>query len=337
MRDYFSKCGCNCGHCPAFKENAKTYEDRKRCSEGWAKYLGAKLKPDVIQCEGCQAKDPWKTGNLLPDPSCYVRPCAVHTGVKNCSYCSAFPCEDLKTRIPGKDFRELTETRMGFTMLEEDYLRFIEPYEGLKHLDEIRSKLAKDEIVDNAEVMPLKIQIVEFPRDLQFPEKENATYKRLHDLLSSILTARADLYVRQVILSRRRPHILGILWILGLYGEFEKGKKDRLFLDSEIHGIRKQYSWLVRKRDISFIGAPRQAAKLLREYGINIDFEKRGKGWRFTLSFDKKAGGKAALSALKNYATWLADEHGEPTYAGNSRFKGNAFKQFSRIDMKILK
>jgi hypothetical protein len=57
MRDLYSKCGCNCSHCPAFKENAKTMEDKRRCSEGWAKYLGAKLKPDSIQCEGCQAKE----------------------------------------------------------------------------------------------------------------------------------------------------------------------------------------------------------------------------------------------------------------------------------------
>jgi hypothetical protein len=242
MRNYYAKCGCNCGHCPAFKENARTEEDKKRCSDGWAKYLGAKLKHDSIQCEGCQASEPWKTGNLLPDSSCYVRPCAIHTGVKNCSYCSAYPCEDLKTRIPREDFRELTETRMGFRMPEEDYLSFIEPYEGLKHLEEMRSKLTPGDIVESAEVKPLKTQIVDFPSGLRIPAKEVRAYRNLHNLLSNIMSARADLYVRQVLLKRRRPHILGILWTIGLYGEFYKDKPDRLFLDSEIHGVRKQYS-----------------------------------------------------------------------------------------------
>lgn len=337
MRDFYAKCGCNCGHCPAFKENARTKDDRKRCSEGWAKYLGAKLKPDVIQCEGCQAKEPWKTGNLLPDPSCYVRPCAVHTRVKNCSYCSAFPCEDLKARIPGKDFRELIETRMGFKMPDEDYVRFIEPYEGLKHLEDMRSKLSPEDILDKPKVEPLKTQIVEFPMDLPLPKKELAAAKSLHGLLSNILSGRADLYVRQVILKRRKPHMLGILWVLGLYGEFMKSNKDSLVLDTEIHGVRKEYSWLVRKRDTAFFGSAKQAAKLLHDFGVGIEFEKRGKDWRFTMSFSKMAGGKAALNALKNYIARLVEEHGEPIYAGNTRFKGDAFKLFLKADMRILK
>jgi hypothetical protein len=337
MKDFYSKCGCNCGHCPAFKENAKTMEDRKRCSEGWAKYLGAKLKPDSIQCEGCQAKDPWKGGNLLPDPSCYVRPCVVHTGIKNCAYCSAFPCVDLKNRIPGKDFRELTETRMGAKMPDEDYLSFVEPYEGVKHLEELREKLSPCDIADKAEVEPLKAPITEFPDELSLPRKELTGYRSLHELLSNILSGRAYLYVRQIILKRRKPHMLGILWVIGLYGEFQKGKTDSLVLDSQKHGVKKEYSWLVRKRDTAFFGSSKEAVKLLRGLGVNIDFERRDKNWRFTMSFDKKAGGNAALHALKVLAERLVEEHGEPVYVGNTRFKGDAFKLFLKADMRILK
>lgn len=337
MRDFYSKCGCNCGHCPAFRENAKTMEDKKRCSEGWAKYLGAKLKPDSIQCEGCQAKEPWKSGNLLPDPSCYVRPCAVHTGVKNCSYCSAFPCVDLKTRIPGRDFRELTEARVGSRISDEEYLSFIEPYEGVKHLEEMRQKLSPGNIVNKADVKPLRTSIAEFPSDLQIPEKEMAGYRTLHKLFTEILSGKAELYVRQVLYKRRKPHMLGILWVIGLYGEFPKGKSDILVLDSKMHGVRREYSWLVRKRYTAFFGSSKEAARLLRDFGVNIDFEKRDKNWKFVMSFGEKAGGKAALRALKKYIEALVKEHGESVYLGNTRFKGNAFRLFSKAEMRILK
>jgi hypothetical protein len=312
-------------------------EDKRRCSEGWAKYLGAKLKPDSIQCEGCQAKDPWKAGNLLPDPSCYVRPCAVHTGVKNCSYCSAFPCIDLKTRIPDEDFRELTETRMGSKMPDKDYMSFIEPYEGVKHLKEMREKLSPNAIVDKAEVEPLKVQIARFPADMSLSKRELTGYRSLHKLLSEILSGKAELYVRQVLYKRRKPHMFGILWVIGLYGEFPKAKTDGLVLDSKKHGVKREYSWLVRKRDTAFFGSSKEAARLLRDFDVNIDFEKDGKNWRFTMSFGKKAGGKAALIALKKYIEALVREHGEPVYAGNTRFKGNAYKLFSKADMRILK
>ena len=36
MKDLFGKCGANCGHYPAYKENAKTVEARQRCRDGWS-------------------------------------------------------------------------------------------------------------------------------------------------------------------------------------------------------------------------------------------------------------------------------------------------------------
>ncbi|UCD92455.1 MAG: DUF3795 domain-containing protein [Methanobacteriota archaeon] len=141
VKDFFAKCGCNCGHCLAFKGNSKTDEDRQRCSDGWHRYLGAKLKPEICYCNGCQSSNPWKSGNILPDRSCNIRPCALHVGVKTCAYCYAYPCEDLEGRIPGEDFRERTESLIGEPVPEDDYLAFLEPYEGLKHLKEMRAGL----------------------------------------------------------------------------------------------------------------------------------------------------------------------------------------------------
>jgi len=44
MKDFFGKCGCNCGHCPAFKKNIQTTANQKRCRDGWNTYLGTTIK-----------------------------------------------------------------------------------------------------------------------------------------------------------------------------------------------------------------------------------------------------------------------------------------------------
>jgi hypothetical protein len=336
MKDIFARCGCNCGRCPAYKENAKTEKDRQRCSEGWGKYLGAKLKPEICLCEGCHAAKPWKTGNVLPDRMCCIRPCAIKTGVKNCAYCYAFPCEDLTGRIPGEDFRERVESGMGEKMPEDDYLAFIEPYEGLKHLKEIRASLKPEDIVKKVELPPIRARIVDFPEDLPFSKKENAAFEAVHGLISKVLSPRADTYARQLAMKRRKHHILGFLWVSGLYGELKEGGS-QLILDSKEHGSRAECRWMVRKRDNTLAGTMAQGFRILKSYGVKGEFVPSKKEWLMKLSFGKKAGGTAALKALKKYVTRLAEQHGEPVYAGSTRYKGKAFILFSKADMGILK
>ena len=67
MKELFAKCGTHCGGCPGYHENAKTEADRQRCSDGWHRYLGVRVRPDLIHCQGCQAPDPWKSGDILPN------------------------------------------------------------------------------------------------------------------------------------------------------------------------------------------------------------------------------------------------------------------------------
>jgi len=336
MKDMFAKCGCNCGHCPAFEGNAKTNEDRQRCSDGWAKYLGARLRPDRISCKGCQSPEPWKTENLLPDRGCNIRPCAAHNSVKNCAYCSEHPCKELRMRIPGEDFKEIIEKRIGASMPEDDYLAFIKPYEGLKHLKEIRARLKIKDIAKPLKVNPLKAKIVEFPNNLPFLKKQIAVLKKLHNLLTDIISARADRYSRQILLKRRRPHILSLLWLVGLYGNIKNGKHPQLILDGRIHGSRKQCSWMVRKYDNTFHAFVRQGANMLHDYGVRWEFKPLKKGWLLKLSFKEKAGGKEALKALRKYVVSLAEKYGEPVYARNSRLKWKAFALFSKADMRVL-
>jgi len=236
--------------------------------------------------------------------------------------------------------RKAIASRLGIpedAIPEEDYLAFIEPYESLRHLEKIRKSLSPEDIVKNKGVPPIKARAITFPEHLPFSKREIAAYKNLHDLLRNVLSAPAKTYARQELLNSRRPHMLSLLWILGYYGELQEGNGSYLLLDGAIHGPREQCKWLVRKRDNSLHGTVRQAVDLLTEYGVQVKFEplKKG-GYLLKMSFDEKAGGEAALKALKNYTVKLADKYGEPIYVGNARYKGEAFTLFSKADMRIL-
>jgi hypothetical protein len=331
-KDWYGKCGCNCGRCPGFAGNAGTDADRQRCSDGWAKYLGARLKASSIRCRGCQAPEPWKDGYLLPDRGCVIRPCAVESGLKTCANCSKFPCG-----VHGRDIdRAEVAERLGETIPEDDYLAFIEPYERVKHLEEIRAALDPEDILPPAEVKPIRARVASFPDDLLLPQEEAAALAAVHKLVVDIQSARAGTYARQLLCKRRRPHMLGLLWAAGYYGDLVENERVQLVLDGTVHGERPEASWFVRKRDNGFFGAVRQAAWLLQDLGVCWEFVSLRDGWLFKLSFDERAGGQPALEALKRYVAGLAEQHGEPTYAGDSRYKGEAYARFARADMTGL-
>ena len=67
----------------------------------------------------------------LIDISCPVRPCVIVSGYQNCSECPDMICEKLAERIVVYD--EMLE-KMGGDISEEDYMRFIRPYENRKRL-----------------------------------------------------------------------------------------------------------------------------------------------------------------------------------------------------------
>ncbi|UCD92454.1 MAG: hypothetical protein JSV43_00535 [Methanobacteriota archaeon] len=183
---------------------------------------------------------------------------------------------------------------------------------------------------------PLRARIVDFPEDLPFSKTEADAFKKVHGLLSKIISPSAETYAKQLSLKRRRPHTMGLLWIMGLYG---KSKKERaeLVLDSKSQGVRAEYGWLVRKRDNTLYQTIAQCFGILKGHGVRGEFLPSKKDWKIRLTFNKKAGGKATLKALKNYAKKLVDKHGEPTYKGSSRFKGKAYSLFAKADMRILR
>ena len=334
MKVIFGKCGCNCGKCSAYQENARTAKARHYCSEGWTKYLGVRLKPEICYCEGCQAPDPWKSGNLLPTRGCILRVCAIKMGIENCAYCPFCPCEELQAVIPDENFRERVAKRIGTAIPKADYHAFIEPYEGLKHLTQIRATLKKKDIARKPAVNPLPIKFVEFPTDWSSSKPSIKAFKSIHTLLTNILRARAETYARQLVIKNRRYLILNLLWVFGLYGEF-KGKY--LMIDGKVCRSLPEFNNLVRKYDNTLHHFLQQSVKIIKKIGIQVELLPVGKNWLLKLTLAKHAGAVPVLKALKIYVTKLVQKYGKPVHVGASRFKGKAFVLFSTADMKILR
>ncbi len=329
MRDLFAKCGCNCGRCPSYKGNLRTDGDRQRCSDGWHKYLGFRLNPGKLRlCDGCQAPD---DENPVRYQSCSVRKCAVRNGVETCAHCSGYPCEDVKNlhEIQRAGARERIATRLGTPIPEEDYLAFIEPYEGIKHLDEIRASLSPEDIVEMTRAS-VKPRIVGFPDDLPFSREEAAAFKALHRILAAVESVEGVSYARQAAIKKRRRHLLKLLWAFGRFGEFKEEGGSHLVIDSGTYLAQKIHSSYSRVKDY---------CKALEKYGVRCEHVPlaeegwltptgalRKEGWFMKMSFDDDAGGVSALNALQSYAARLDEEYGQ-----------RAFGYFSKVDMRVLK
>lgn len=93
MEKKVSYCGIDCYECPAFLAT-KADDDAKRAevAEQWSKEFNADIKPEDINCNGCQSD----TGLLFGHCQvCDIRKCAMEKEIKNCAYCSDYSCEKL--------------------------------------------------------------------------------------------------------------------------------------------------------------------------------------------------------------------------------------------------
>jgi hypothetical protein len=325
MHDWISKCGCNCGRCPAFRGNAKTAADRERCSEGWHRYLGFRLNPERIICDGCQVPDDRNPTRIAR--ACRRRTCALTNGVENCAYCSAYACEDLEA-LAASARRADIEARLGERIPEEDYLAFVEPYDVLGHLDAIRASLRPDEIVPMA-TFSVRPAATAFPEQLPVPFEQMAAYRGLHGLLSEVGCVDDVSYAAQARLQRVRRDLLKMLWAFGLSGERDDEGGARLvidgktYLEQKIHSGRdraEEYFEALANFSVRCELVPEPDARWLTPTGAL-----RKQGWSMTLSFDDEAGGEAALKGLQRYAVALDEAYGK-----------QAFRRFARADMRVL-
>lgn len=130
-----TRCGYRCDLCLAYAPNIEeSPQNPYTLSEGWYHYFGLQIKPGEIYCEGCLAED---DNAVLIDKDCPVRPCVKDKGLDNCSGCKQYICNKLQERVVS---RGQIEKKIGINIPEEDYRRFIKPYENLKHLKRYREK-----------------------------------------------------------------------------------------------------------------------------------------------------------------------------------------------------
>ena len=92
MEKMIAFCGIICTECPAFLATQKDDNERKKVAEMWSKQFKSEIKPEDINCDGCLTEDGRLFGFCRV---CKIRECGMKKGVKNCAYCSDYPCEEL--------------------------------------------------------------------------------------------------------------------------------------------------------------------------------------------------------------------------------------------------
>jgi hypothetical protein len=93
MRKMIGYCGIVCSNCPVFIATKMDRDaERKKVAELFTKQYRRKYKPEDINCDGCLSDGPriFSYCNV-----CKIRRCGKEKKVKNCAYCSEYPCEKL--------------------------------------------------------------------------------------------------------------------------------------------------------------------------------------------------------------------------------------------------
>jgi hypothetical protein len=325
-----SKCGSYCHKCPACVGNTGTEEDRIKGNQAWERYFGLHFKPEVIKCAGCQAAEPWKTGNLLPSRMCSIRSCALFNEVETCAHCAEFPCKEYVRLCPGDDLRERQEKARGIKFSGPEYLQNIEPFEGAIHLTALRKTLGSNQ-VKSPKPFTTGENIVPFPSEPTLDQAQSRDMESLHRLLSSVINRSAPTYIEQIVLNRHLPCALALIWSLSYYG---RADGERLILSSKFCKDKKECTRFVRKTDNQLHGLVRNAVARLADNGLVITFTPLKKEWEMALEVSLKDGDSSTLKSLKRYVNSLASRFGEPVYAGSYNLKGRAFKLFSNVDMR---
>ena len=266
---------------------------------------------------------------------CQVRRCAINMGIKNCAYCSRFPCAYEKAHASAWT-REVFEELHGRPMTDEEYHTFIEPFEALKRLERIRATLSPDEIVE-AKTVPLpKVKIVDFPKTISGPQI--AGFKHVHSILSnlkhSILSGEdADLAPQQHRLKTRVKTLFRFLWIVARFGKPDKADDQAIVVDAETFlKNRGSESGLSRWPNLEQMVFPALAkvnvqaelVELAEEWRVPTGYL-RSKGWEMKLAFNKKSGGIAGVKAFQSYGKKLDAKYGK-----------RAFRYFKDVDMRVL-
>lgn len=89
-----TRCGYRCDLCLAYKPNvAKELANRQIVSDGWFKYFGFRIPPELVVCDGCLEDNP-----KLIDQQCPIRPCVISRVLLHCWECENYGCDKLQER-----------------------------------------------------------------------------------------------------------------------------------------------------------------------------------------------------------------------------------------------
>ncbi|MFA6332726.1 MAG: DUF3795 domain-containing protein [Methanoregula sp.] len=118
-----ARCGFCCSSCAAYKENARTDEDRKMASEGWQKLYGLAIPPSAMCCDGCLEPDENHPHRIGRD--CPLRTCVLKKGIAHCGECGTFPCDLIEKHMASV---ETAVPRAREIMTADEFPRFVDPY-----------------------------------------------------------------------------------------------------------------------------------------------------------------------------------------------------------------
>jgi len=93
MERMIAFCGLDCTVCPALlATNENSDEKRQQVAEQWSKDYKAEIKASDINCDGCLSSN----GKLFSHCTvCEIRSCGRGKAVKNCGFCSDYPCSKI--------------------------------------------------------------------------------------------------------------------------------------------------------------------------------------------------------------------------------------------------
>ncbi|UYP45507.1 hypothetical protein NEF87_001792 [Candidatus Lokiarchaeum ossiferum] len=94
MEKIIGYCGIVCSDCPAYIATmVNDDEARIKAAEMWSKEFNEQIKPEDINCEGCNSKN----GVLFSHCSvCEMRKCGLPRNINNCAYCGEYTCQKLE-------------------------------------------------------------------------------------------------------------------------------------------------------------------------------------------------------------------------------------------------
>ena len=94
MEVMMSFCGLLCNECPTFLATRNDDDVmRTKTAERWSKEYWAKIKPNDINCDGCQTDSDNVFGHCK---ICEIRKCGREKGLDNCAHCGDYSCEKLE-------------------------------------------------------------------------------------------------------------------------------------------------------------------------------------------------------------------------------------------------